>query len=110
MINCLSQHKGKGKTVKKLFVYRLNPRGETEIYCEVVIPHPIEVLEKEMAKYYTQSFPLNASTTVKSSLEILQSCHRVVLIVRFHRLKWAKQKKLSLLHFQSDHLTFEAKF
>uniref|UniRef100_A0A1I7VVC7 Cyclin N-terminal domain-containing protein n=1 Tax=Loa loa TaxID=7209 RepID=A0A1I7VVC7_LOALO len=60
MINSLSHQKGKGKTVAKLFISRRNQQGETKRCREIAVPHPIEVMEKQMRKFYTQSFPLAA--------------------------------------------------
>lgn len=74
LINSLTYQKGKGKTVARLYITKRNQRGETEARREIAVPHPIEVLEKEMAKYYTQSFPLEVQKLVRSFLETLHSC------------------------------------
>ncbi|EJW76971.1 hypothetical protein WUBG_12125 [Wuchereria bancrofti] len=63
MISLFSHQKGEGKAVAKLFISKRNQWGETEISREIAIPHPIEVLEKQMGKFYTQSFPLEAQIT-----------------------------------------------
>uniref|UniRef100_A0A0R3RT90 Cyclin N-terminal domain-containing protein n=1 Tax=Elaeophora elaphi TaxID=1147741 RepID=A0A0R3RT90_9BILA len=56
-------HRRKDGTNKgKLFITKRNQRGEIETSQEISIPHHIETLEKHMAKYYTQSFPLETYT------------------------------------------------
>ncbi|VIO96622.1 Uncharacterized protein BM_BM12927 [Brugia malayi] len=63
MISLFSHQKGEGKAVAKLFISKRNQCGETEILREIAIPHPIEVLEKQIGRFYTQSFPLEAQIT-----------------------------------------------
>ncbi|EJW73685.1 cyclin domain-containing protein, partial [Wuchereria bancrofti] len=72
MISLFSHQKGEGKAVAKLFISKRNQWGETEISREIAIPHPIEVLEKQMGKFYTQSFPLEAQITNDDPLHGLE--------------------------------------
>lgn len=73
----------------KIYVTKLNQRGEIKVRREIPIPHPIEVLEKRMATYYTQCFPLEVYATVRSFLKkynIAVRCQCATLYICFHRL------------------------
>ncbi|CAG9537964.1 unnamed protein product [Cercopithifilaria johnstoni] len=65
MISSLTYHKGKGEAKGKIFVTKRNQQGEIKIRREIPIPHPTEAMEKQMAQYYTQCFPLEAHTTMR---------------------------------------------
>uniref|UniRef100_A0A915PYV8 Conserved oligomeric Golgi complex subunit 3 n=1 Tax=Setaria digitata TaxID=48799 RepID=A0A915PYV8_9BILA len=63
LIDSISHERGEGKAGSKLIVSRMNRQGEMEVCCEIVPPHPIELLEDSMKQFYTQCFPLQQSTT-----------------------------------------------
>ncbi|VBB27466.1 unnamed protein product [Acanthocheilonema viteae] len=71
MISSFTYHKRKGKTMGKIFITKRNQQGEIKVRREIPIPHPTEALEKQMARYYTQSFPLETQKT-KRVIKYLQ--------------------------------------
>lgn len=76
MVHSLTQNRRTGKAMGRIFVTKRNQQGEIKIRREIPVPHPTEALEKQMANYYTQSFPLEPHTMVRSFLETLHSWQR----------------------------------